>query len=326
VWLMAGCIGFFGLKGGALFIITAGHHQFEGPPGTAIQDRNHLAAAMLMAVPLMNYLRLQSADRWIRCGLVGAMGLTILAVIGTYSRGGFIGLLAVAAFLWWRSRQKVVTLVLALLIAAPLPYFVPEQWTARMRTIETADKEDDSFKSRLLSWQTYLQAALDRPLTGAGIYALNKAEVFFTYMPYESGIDIKNDKARAAHSIYFQVLGELGFVAFFVYLLLVTITWLSAQRVIAHSRRHIDLLWAGDLARMIQVALVAFLVSGAALSTAFYDLYFMLISLSSALHAIVRNRAAVPAHGAMTVPHVGTTGIPGHLSERSGPARQLRPG
>jgi putative inorganic carbon (HCO3(-)) transporter len=298
-WLLTGCIGFFAVKGAVLFILSGGSHQFEGPPGSAITDRNHLAAAMLMAVPLMNYLRLHSANSWIRRGLVAAMAMSVFAVIGTYSRGGFIGLVALGAFLWWRSRQKLVTLVLAPLIAAPLPYLVPEQWTARMRTIETAEEQDDSFKLRLLSWQTYFKAALDRPLTGAGIYALNNKDIYFSYMPFEGGIDVKNEKGRAAHSIYFQVLGELGFVAFFIYFGSVAATWWNTQRVIRHARHRPELLWAGDLARMIQVSIWVFLVTGAALSLAFYDLYFILLALASSLRALVASASPALTHNAV---------------------------
>ena len=187
IWLIVGCIGFFGVKGGALFIVSGGNHQFTGPPGSAIEDRNELALAIVMVLPLMNYLRLQTAHWWLRRGLLVAMGFSVLAIIATQSRGGFIALAATGGLLWLRSTRKLATLAVLLPIVLSVHYMAPEAWLERMSTIETA-QEDQSFQGRLVAWQTYWAAALDRPFTGTGIRALNDTSVFFRYMPYDTGV------------------------------------------------------------------------------------------------------------------------------------------
>ena len=187
IWLMVFCLGFYGVKGGALFIVSGGSNQFTGPPNTMIEDRNYLALAILLVIPLMNYLRIQSAIPWIRLGLLCAMLLSVLAVIGTYSRGGFIGLLVLGGMIWLRSRRKLSTLALVGAVGLLALHLVPAAWLDRMNTIQGAE-EDESFQSRLVAWQTYFAAGLDRPVTGAGLYALNAATVYFRYQPYETGI------------------------------------------------------------------------------------------------------------------------------------------
>lgn len=294
VWLLALCLGFYGVKGGTLFILPGGSGAFTGPSRSYIADRNHLAVALLMVIPLMNYLRLHTANRWLRIGLLAAMVFTVLAIIGTASRGGFIGLVAMGGFLWLRSRNKVMTAILLLPIVAGLTFVVPERWTERMQTIETAAEEDGSFQGRLLAWQTYFNAAVDRPLLGVGPLALNDDAVYARYEPYEGFVDYENLKgARAAHSIYFQVIGELGFLGFAVYMLLAATAWLNAQQVIGATRNKPELLWAHDLARMLQVSFVAFFVAGAGVSMAMYDFYLALTATAAALRLLVNEQLPV---------------------------------
>ena len=54
---------------------------------------------MLVSLPLMNYLRLESRHAIIRYGLLAAMALTLFAVVGSYSRGALLALAAVCGYL-----------------------------------------------------------------------------------------------------------------------------------------------------------------------------------------------------------------------------------
>ena len=299
IWLMAFAMGFFGLNGGALFIVSGGSHQLAGPPQSEIGDRNNLAMAMLLAVPLMNYLRLQSRHRWMQLGLIGAMVMTVMAVFATYSRGGFIGLVAMGVFLWWKSKSRIFALIALLVVGFSLMSVAPDRWKERMGTIETAQTEDNSFKVRLLSWYTYASAALDRPLTGAGLYALQSASVYFHYAPGRDVIDVANDRPRAAHSIYFQVLGELGLVGFFIYIALLATGFWNARWIDRATRKRTELDWMGDLGRMIQVSMIVFCISGAALSVAFYDYFLSLLIVLSAVRQMARAALDEPAKAAL---------------------------
>ena len=133
--------------------------------------------------------------------------------------------------------------------------------------------------------------ALDRPLTGAGLYALQSAPVFFAYAPGRDVIDVANDRPRAAHSVYFQVLGDLGFLGLAVYLGLLVTGFRNARWIARVAEGKPELDWMGDLARMIQVSMIAFCVSGAALSMAFYDYFLSLLIVLAA----VRQMAMAPS-------------------------------
>jgi len=87
-------LGFLGVKEGLISLLTVGGHQIIG--SGSIGDNNSLATALLVAIPLMYYLARYSAVRAVRLGLLGALGLSVVTVVMTFSRGGFVGLVALA--------------------------------------------------------------------------------------------------------------------------------------------------------------------------------------------------------------------------------------
>ena len=106
LWVMVISLFYFGVKGGAFTIATGGHFRVTGPEGTLISDNNLLGVGLLTSLPLANFLRGQVADKRIQIGMMIAMGLTALAIVGTYSRGAFIGLLALGGLALIRARQR----------------------------------------------------------------------------------------------------------------------------------------------------------------------------------------------------------------------------
>jgi probable O-glycosylation ligase (exosortase A-associated) len=278
VWVMVISIGFFSVKGGVFSLLTGGNYRIWGPPHTMIGDNNHLATAMLVTLPLMNWLRLHSRHRTVRIGLLVAMGLTVISVVGTYSRGALLALAAVVAVLWWRSRGKIVSGIMLAACVAGAVTFMPPQWAERMETIVNY-QQDESASDRLVVWGISWKIALSRPLTGAGFQAPYQQAVVDTVQP--------GGQARAVHSIWFMVLGEHGFPTFLVWLALNGVGLLLAFRMVRLTRGRPDLAWAHDLGRMAPVAFVAYAVGGSFLSLAYWDFFWTLIVVLAATHAIV---------------------------------------
>ena len=62
----------------------------------------------------------------VRKGLLVLMGFVVLAIVGTQSRGGFLGLAIMGMYLVMKSRYKFTLAILAV-IAVPLIFsFMPE--------------------------------------------------------------------------------------------------------------------------------------------------------------------------------------------------------
>jgi probable O-glycosylation ligase (exosortase A-associated) len=282
IWMMVFCIGYYSIKGGLAFLISGGAYRFEGPAGTMIGDNNHLALAFLLSLPLMNYLRLLAARPMVRAVMTGWMVLTVLAVLCTQSRGGFIGLVVLGGAFWWMSGRRLGHLAAVVAIGAIAAAFASQALVSRLQTIETAHEQDNSFLGRVVSWQVHAIAAFDRPLIGAGPYALQTFPVFAMYRPEHPIVDVEL-KPVAAHSIYFQVLGDHGFIAFGLFLMLIWVAWRNASWVMERAGGEPSRLWMYHLAGMTRLGLMTFAVSGAAVSMAFYDYFLAMIMLTACL-------------------------------------------
>ncbi len=278
VWLMVIALCYFGVKGGAFTLLTGGSHIVLGPPNTIIGDRNHLAVALLVTLPLMNYLRLHSAHRAVRIALAAGMVLMLFSVVGSQSRGALVALAATALFFWFRSRSKILGgVVLAVTVAGAIA-FMPDSWTERMQTIKTY-QEDQSAMGRVDIWLTAIEIVKDRPWTGGGFRAVYSAEIVDRYTP--------GTFARADHSIWFEALGEHGIPAFLVWLSIIAAGVLYSMHITRLARDRPDLKWAYDLARMSQVSVVAYCSGGTFLSLAYWDFFWTLLVIVAAAHALV---------------------------------------
>src|SRR5678815_1023026 len=54
VWVIAMCLGYFGVKGGLFTMLTGSGGHVVGPPDSQLIDNNNLALALCMSLPLMN--------------------------------------------------------------------------------------------------------------------------------------------------------------------------------------------------------------------------------------------------------------------------------
>jgi putative inorganic carbon (hco3(-)) transporter len=323
LWVMVISLGYYGVKGGGFTFLTAGGARILGPPSTMIQDNNHLAAGLLVTLPLMNYLRLQSAHRIVRIALLLGMVLTLFSILGSYSRGALVGLAAVSFVLWLRSPNKIVTgAVMAVAIIAAVS-LMPPAWIERMATLQDAD-QTLSGQSRLAMWHAAWNMAVARPLTGVGFMGPYTPSVMDTYAPGTS--------PRAVHSIWFEPLGEHGFPTFLIWLSITGVGILNTFGIQRDSKRIPELRWCRDLARMAQVSIVAFLVAGTFLSLGYWDFYFTFLVVVAATRLLVRqavrNSAAIlPASPAwranplpgMPRPDLPIAGAPAPAGQISGP-------
>ena len=271
MWILAGSVAFYAVKGGLFTLRGGGEYRVWGPLGSFIEDNNSLALATVMTIPLLHYLQLQATRRWLRYALLAAMLLSGLSALGSHSRGAFLAIAAMLAILCFKSRKKVLT-GLGLMLLIPIAIsFMPESWEDRMMSIQSYE-EDRSAMGRINAWSMAYNLATDRPLIGGG-FEIYTPEVFARYAPDPTDL-------HAAHSIYFQMLGEHGFVGLSLFLLLWLLVWRDASWIDRQARRRKGWQWASDLARMIQVSLVGYAVGGAFLSLAYYDVpYNLLVAL-----------------------------------------------
>jgi probable O-glycosylation ligase (exosortase A-associated) len=159
---------------------------------------------------------------------------------------------------------------------------MPQSWHDRMNTIATYE-QDTSAMGRIDAWVGALNLAKDRPLIGGG-FGIYSDHVLGRYTP--------SQKARSAHSIWFQYLGEHGFPGLFLFALLWFLVWRNATWIIKQCHRREGWTWAADLARMIQVSLIGYFVGGALLQLAYFDGPFYLLIVIVLTRVLVEKEIA----------------------------------
>jgi probable O-glycosylation ligase (exosortase A-associated) len=272
-------IGFYGLKGGLWVFRTGGVDQVWGPENTFFGDNNTLGLALCMALPLMLGMAREVERWWLKWTFRVIFAFSIVAVLFTHSRGAFLALAVILTVMAWRSpwRLRFATAVaLAAVIALP---FIPLNLQERLQSIKEYD-QDRSVLGRFQAWTVGYNLAMDRPLTGGGFRAYLNESVWKTYHPGEY-ID-----SRDSHSLYFEVLGEHGVLGFALYLALLVATVVSLSRIRRRWRKHPEHQWLARYAEMIQLSLYPFLIAGAFLGVAYFDLYFHLVAITIVLKGL----------------------------------------
>lgn len=307
LWCVVFSVGFYADLEALKFIVSGGGHKIEGFGGHVLGDRNELSLAFVMTLPICYYLlgEYGQRSRMIWLGLLGTMVLLTVAVIGTQSRGGFVALAAFGAYLFLKTERKAPVLLLMIVLAIGLSFFVSDEWTSRMNTLESADK-DESFMGRVVAWKLSFIMAMQNPFFGGGFKSLETYAVwtelsryFFDYSWFSTGSALPATVgARAAHSIYFQVMGEHGFAGLLIFLICLAGAFFKAGRITRKARKLKAAAWVGQLATMLQLSIFVFALGGAALSFAYFELFYaiiaLLIVLESRILPAILNASAPP--------------------------------
>ena len=183
-----------------------------------------------------------------------------------------------------------------------------------MNTIREYEAVGGSAMSRIYSWITMWNLAIDRPLVGGG-FRSDAALVYQLYAPVGPQYDIFAGQWWVAHSIYFQMLGEHGYVGLLIFLALGVAAWSTARRTIALAKAKPEHAWAGNLARAFQVSLVGYAVGGMFVNIGYWDLmYYEIVLVLVACR--LASAPAQPARSAALDP--GIPGVrPAHAQRRA---------
>lgn len=204
---------------------------------------NPFAAFLLLVLPL-TLMRFVFAPRIWDALAHGLMALLLaVALVFTFSRGAWIALCVVAAFAlillrplrWDRTLGRVAVLVaLTAVSVIALAGGAPLQDTGQgigARATSVANTADYSIQGRLHFWRAGLAIFVDHPVFGTGPGTFGSV-----HAAYQRDVRYY---ARDAHSLYIQVMAEMGVVGLAgLVVLLATVgnAWLRALRVA----------WAGE--------------------------------------------------------------------------------
>lgn len=283
IWSIILSVGFYAFVEGLKLVASGGGHQIHGISGHVFDDRNSLALGIDMAIPLVMYLMSQNKLLLVKWGLRTLVFIMVLCVLGTYSRGGLIGLIVIGVYYFKNAKNKIFPLIAVSVIILVVTNLMSEQWFHRMDTIGEAD-QDASFMGRVVAWKISTLIALDHPFVGGGFKAVETLSIWIKYALEIDKLDMISTPpvnlryARAAHSIYFQTLGDHGFVGLFLLLSLLwagyskTSSLIKKAKLIANDRLF-------NLAQMLRLSVITYAAVGSALSLTYFDLIFAVYSI-----------------------------------------------
>jgi len=290
VWIVVISGGFHGVVEGLKFLATAGSYHIGNVP--SLGDNNYVAVGLLMLMPLSFYLWQHSTRDVTRYACLVTTLLTVFGVLATYSRGGFVGLVAVGVTLVMTGRRKLRSLLFLASLATLIVLVGPAQWFARVSSVETATA-DSSFMSRVFMWNMSYLIAKDHPLFGDGYYATQNRPIFHKYQSEANAIGGHDaDMTLASHSIYFEALADQGFVGLALFIALLIAGFQNARVVMRFTKSRPDLRWIYDLAHMFRLSLIGFAVAGASVSATYMEFYYVELSMLAILARFCRQFAA----------------------------------
>ena len=285
-------VGYYSGKCGLYGLIHPGAKILAGPGG-AYADSNTFAVIFVMGLPLIFFsydLVTKRKYKWFKRFLRILFFLSILGIVFTYSRGGFLGLAAVILAINLRSKRKFKTIPLILIGSIIIVLFVvPDEYKERVSTInDSSEERDDSAGSRIHFWKIAIKMSKEHFFTGVGLGCY--PSLYDTY-DFSGGY---YGTRRAVHSSYFQVMTNVGYIGFAIYMFLIY----KSLRVCARLRKRVksrgDLKWVVSFANMFEISIIGFCVSGAFVSIAYCDLIFHLFVLVASLEYVANRYIALP--------------------------------
>ncbi|MFL6209347.1 MAG: O-antigen ligase family protein [Pyrinomonadaceae bacterium] len=275
--LIVSCV----LSVAALNDYQAGHLVLQGKriAGTIkgmFDNPNDLALHLVMMIPIALALLLGARNPFKKLGYGVCALLMVGGTIVTFSRGGFLGLVAATLVLLWktvrRNRLAICALVLALV---PLVIaLAPSSYGGRLSTTS-----DDSALTRIDDLKRSLTVSLRHPLLGLGMD---------NYILY-------SNTEHATHNAYTQVSAEMGLAALVCYTLFVLAPFRRLRRIEretdgAKRRSRFYYLAVG-----LQASLVAYMVSSFFGSVAYQWYIYYLVSYAVCLQRIYEASLAAPS-------------------------------
>lgn len=184
----------------------------SGPIG----DPNFYAQVMLVLVPMALDRVWNERRRILKLLAAWALAASALAIVFSFSRGGFIALVVMLGASMVYRRQPLVNWLAAIALGLVLLRFVPQSYSDRIETLisvvpgfsepMTTVREEPSFRGRaselIVAWKMFT----DRPLVGVGLgnYAVH-------YQDYARQVGLAvHAEERAAHNLYLEIGAETG--------------------------------------------------------------------------------------------------------------------
>ena len=222
--------------GGVGYVMISMAFAGAGRLGGGSYDPNDLGLFTVSTIPLCVYLIRRGAPTMDRIVGLGAAAVLLIGTVLSGSRGGFLALLAVAAYglLGLSVVRKSKRLVVTAIGAAVMLGVGGDSYWSRMRTI-LAPQEDYNWagqaeSGRMEVWKRGLGYMARRPLTGVGVDQFTVAEG--TMAPQASRQEYGIGwRWSAPHNSYVEIGAEVGVFGLAAFVAMLWVAFREARAI-----------------------------------------------------------------------------------------------
>jgi probable O-glycosylation ligase (exosortase A-associated) len=251
-------------------------------------DANDFATFTVTAIPFGIYFLHSAPKSWTRAG--AAIGLVVLTLgfVWSGSRGGFIALSAVAAYILLRYsaiplrwRVSATALVAIVLFATASDHY----W----QQMETITSENDynhtSETGRIQIWKRGMGYMLANPLLGVGPNNFPAAEGTLSPMAerQQYGIGVR---WNAPHDCFVQIGAETGLPGLALFVAILVSAFAALRQSGRAERAQSAVTGAAPLTPALTASLIGFVVGGVFLSLAYSEMLYTLIAFAVGLRKV----------------------------------------
>ena len=271
IWIIALSLGFYGIKSGVWGILTGMSTRIIRGPGGMMEDNNALALALAMILPLLIVLGQTERRALVRKAFLFAAPLTMITIVATHSRGGFLSMVGGLGVLVWYSRNRVAVFSAAAVLGVVAVVLAPDSYKERISTIAEY-KTEGSAAGRIYAWGIGFRMAVDNPALGVGLDKFRQH--YIEYDPNPTAAKLSGHGIIEAHSSYIEMMAESGLVAFGMYVTLLLSSFVLLWKVRWRAKKHFHTSWILSYTTMLEAGMVAFLIGGTFLNRAHFDLIY----------------------------------------------------
>jgi len=288
-WLFLLTHAFLAVKGIHMYVTTVFDPSVRAAgyaAGGFIGDENDFAMLLNNVIPYAYFSFFGAKSSIKRFGSLVLLFLFVIAVVLSFSRGGFVGLVPVLGYCLLRSPRKGLTAVIAVGLILGMVLVAPMGYWDEVGSIKSAHTEKDTGKKRIESWKSAIRMFKDYPIIGVG--AGNFGIRFEEYQT--SWFGERSMWGKVTHGTYPQVLAELGLAGTFFFIWMICLNVRDIWQIKKMTKVQRDLPYY--MAEGITVSMIGYLVSAIFLSTLYYPHLWMLSAITVSLKNAVMKDAA----------------------------------
>ena len=282
------CLGIFYISWIGWQMGRTGNGRLEGIGSPDSPDVNTAAAMVVTAVPLLLFYVLYGKNKWFKGGALVGLAFVLNCLVLMGSRGAFLGLAACAVYfsLYALSMAKVSLSVKVKIVfgfaggIALFVYLADAFFWERIVTLTNIDPEEGSGR-RVNFWMATFDMLAHHPLGlgGGGYEYLSPQYLPAEWMAQGSGGGVGR---RAVHSIWFEVLADLGYHGILIFAGYILSNFLLLRRLRKYLIQQGRDVYYVLQSVALEAAFVAFLVASTFINRFYSEILYWLPAMIAA--------------------------------------------